>query len=546
MTLIHSPILAQSLAVSHNNGEQLFSNISFSLGSQITGLVGRNGVGKSVLASVLVGDRIPESGKVVCNAKVGYLSQITQNQERRELGTIADFLGMSAKLKALARIELGSCEQADFDLVGDDWGARDALCLQLQKMGLPPEPFKPCCGLSGGELTRLMLWQLFGADYDYLILDEPSNHLDRAGRQWLVEQMCAFDGGILLISHDRLLLEHVDEIMELTAEGVRHYGGTYTSYARQKELQHAAIERSVVNAEKQVLQIRKQYQRNMEKAQQRAAQGNKLRQSGSQSKLLLDGMRQSAQLSASARKVQFANQLSQAEQKASELKAQFEQVKPQQLVINQSERRASSVLALVAMKLRYGEGSAINLFLQYGDRLHLTGSNGCGKSTLLKTITSELTPVAGHMSCAAQLCYLDQHFSLLDEQQTVLENLQRLCPVCSNTELRTMAAGVGFRRERVNLSLSALSGGERMKVAMLVVSHQEGETLLLLDEPDNHLDLGSKQILAQALATYRGSLILISHDDCFVKEVGITRTLALGENKESGPEKATFSEYGSY
>lgn len=546
MTLHRTSILAQSLSVCHDNGEPLFNNISFSLGRQNTGLVGRNGVGKSVLAGLLLEQKMPDNGQVICNGKIGYLSQLTQYQARQELGTIADFLDIAARLKALRRIEKGSCEQADFDLVEDDWGAWDSLCFQLQAMGLPSDPFKLCSSLSGGELTRLMLWQLFRADNDYLILDEPSNHLDRAGRQWLIDQMGCFEGGILLISHDRLLLEYVEEIMELTPKGIRHYGGNYSFYAQQKELQHAAIERSVANAEKQVLQIRKQHQRNQEKAQQRAVQGNKARQSGSQSKMLLDGMKQSAELSDSARKVQFAQHLSQAEHKASELKTKLMQVKPQQIMINQSEKRVSSVLRLVALQLRYGDSKAINLSLQYGERLHLTGNNGCGKSTLLKTITREITPVTGHLNCTTQLCYLDQHFSLLDEQQSVLDNLHRLCPAKMQTELRTMAAGAGFRRERVELPVAALSGGERMKIAMLVVSHQEGETLLLLDEPDNHLDLESKLLLAQALVTYRGSLILISHDDVFIKEAGVNRTLNLAVGKESAPEKASFSEYGSY
>lgn len=528
MTLYHPSLFAQSLAVFHDNGDALFTNVSFSLEAQITGLVGRNGSGKSVLANILLQEKMPDSGCVVCKAKVGFLPQITQYHEREALGSIADFLHVTDKLHALIRVENGSCEQADFDLVGDDWGAREALCLQLQEMGLPPDPFMSCTRLSGGELTRLMLWQLFSADYDYLILDEPSNHLDRLGRQWLVKQMGSYHGGILLISHDRLLLEHAASIMELTAKGVRHYGGNYSLYAQQKERQQVAIERSVANAEKQVLQIRKQHQRNLEKAQQRAAQGNKARQSGSQPKILLDAMKESAQVSGSARKVQFEQQLSKAEQKAGELKAQQLQTKPQQIVMNHSEKRLSGVLDLLAVQLSYGDSKAINLSLQYGDRLHLTGNNGSGKSTLLKTITGELKPLAGQVKCKAKLCYLDQHFSLLDEGQTVLENLLRLCPDSAQTELRTMAAGVGFRRERVELPVVALSGGERMKIAMLVVSHQQGETLLLLDEPDNHLDIESKQMLAQALCGYRGCIILISHDETFVKDVGWNRSLELG------------------
>ncbi|MCW8328425.1 ATP-binding cassette domain-containing protein [Photobacterium sp. SDRW27] len=528
MTLHYSPILAQSLSVFHDNGETLFTDVSFSLEHQITGLVGRNGSGKSVLANVLLRQKTPDAGNVVCQARVGFLPQLTRNRALQEQGSIASFLSVEEKLRALRRIENGSIDQQDFDLVADDWGAWDALCLQLDEMNIPADPLMPCYRLSGGELTRLMLWQLFNGDYDFLILDEPSNHLDRAGRKWLLEQMRRFDGGILLISHDRLLLECVACIMELTAKGIRHYGGNYSLYSQQKELQQVALDRSVADAERQVRQIKKQQQRSIEKAQKRATHGNKARRDGSQPKILLDAMKDSAQRTASARKVQFEQQLSKAEKKAADLKDQQYRFKSQQLMINESDKRHSSVLALLAVQLRYGFSKEINFSMQYGDRVHLTGNNGCGKSTLLKAIMGNQQPNSGQVLCKVELCYLDQHFSLLDDQQTVLENLQQLCPDYSQSELRTMAAGVGFRRERVNLSVALLSGGEKMKIALLVVSHQYGETLLLLDEPDNHLDIESKQMLAQALSGHMGGMVLISHDDAFVAEVGINRTLMLG------------------
>jgi len=530
MTLYYSSIYAQSISVFHDNGDTLFTNVSFSLENQITGLAGRNGAGKSVLAKVLLQQKRPDAGSVVCRANIGFLPQLTCGHKHQSLGSIAEFLSVVEKLQALRRVENGSCDPMDFDLVGDDWGAWDDLCLQLHEMGVPPDPFMPCHRLSGGELTRLMLWQLFSADYDFLILDEPSNHLDQLGRQWLIERMRSYHGGILLISHDRQLLDHAACIMELTAEGIRHYGGNYSFYAQQKGLQQAAIDRAVANVEKQVRQIRKQYQRNTEKAQQRAALGNRSRQSGSQPKILLDAKKDSAQRSTAARKVQCEQQLSQVEQKAAGLKAQQSQFRSQQLMINQSEKRLSGVLDLLAVQLCFGLNRVIDLSMQYGDRVHLVGNNGCGKSTLLKTVMGELEPRSGRVVSKVKLCYLDQHFSLLDERQTVLENLQRLCVDNSQSELRTMAASVGFRRDRVNLPAAALSGGEKMKVAMLVVSHQRGDTLLLLDEPDNHLDIESKQMLALALSDYRGSMVLISHDEGFVAEVGINRTLWLEDS----------------
>lgn len=528
MALHQSIIIANSLSVHHDSGDRLFSDISFSLQRQVTGLVGRNGAGKSVLAGILCQTRLPDSGTVNCDCSVGYLPQLTNSNDLNVFGTVADYLNISRKLRALERIEAGSSDPRDFDILGDDWEVRNNLCEQLVGMGLPPEPFQPCSSLSGGELTRLQLWLLFNAAYEYLILDEPSNHLDSAGRQWLLSQVQSFSGGILLISHDRQLLEQVDSIMELTPDEMKYYGGNYSFYWQQKQLQQAAFDRSVASAENKVMQLQRQYQRNQEKAQQRESQGRKLRKSGSQSKLLLDGMRDSAQRSQSSRKVQFENQLYKAEQEVKALKRQQTQTKPQKMTVNSSDKRLSRVLVLQELRLAFGNDTLINLCVDYGDRLHLIGRNGCGKSTLLRTITGTLAPVTGQINCHVSWCYLDQHFSLLDEQQTVLQNLQRLCPEQKEPELRTLAAGVGFRRDRVHLPVLGLSGGERMKIALLAVSHQQGDMLLLLDEPDNHLDIESKMLLAQALRDYQGSMILISHDDSFVSEVGITGTITVG------------------
>ncbi|UTV30621.1 ABC-F family ATP-binding cassette domain-containing protein [Photobacterium atrarenae] len=525
---IPSPILtAHNLAVFHDNGETLFSDVSFSLELQITGLVGQNGAGKSVLAKILMQQIRPDAGTVHSLARLGCLAQITDAAQRSEMGSVVAFLGLEAKLQALTRIENGSCAPDDFELVGDDWDIRDVLHARLTAIGLPPDPFQPCQALSGGELIRLQLWQLFEGDHDYLILDEPSNHLDQAGRRWLIEQLHQFRGGVLLISHDRQLLQEADHILELTATGVCQYGGNYAVYAEEKLRQQVAAARALSSAENQVAQLRRQYQRSQEKAQQRAVAGKKERRSGSQPKMLLDGKKEAAQLSASARKVQFSRQLAVAEQRVSEHKARHIQDKPQQLKVNAAERRLSVVLDVINLTLPYGQHAPISFRLCYGDRVHLVGPNGCGKSTLLKTLLGDEQPTAGEVHCRANLCYLDQHFSLLDETQSVLANLQRLCPEHTETELRTMAAGVGLRRQRVALPIGRLSGGERMKVALLVISHQPGETLLLLDEPDNHLDLAAKQMLSRALHQYPGPMLLVSHEPDFVAEVGIQGCLVL-------------------
>ncbi len=168
-------------------------------------------------------------------------------------------------------------------------------------MELPQDPYFPCAQLSGGQLARLQLWQLFEESAELLVLDEPSNHLDTHAKQWLIEAMKVFDGSILLISHDRELLCEMEEIWELSSLGLQVFGGNYDFYTEQKRIELQAVERQLACVNKQKKRLEEQIQRNREKAEQRASQGNKLRKAGSQPKMLLDGMKESAEDRASNR-----------------------------------------------------------------------------------------------------------------------------------------------------------------------------------------------------------------------------------------------------
>ena len=162
-----------------------------------------------------------------------------------------------------------------------------------------------------------------------------------------------------------------------------------------------------------------------------------------------------------------------------------------------------------------------------GNRYGLIGANGCGKSTLLHVIAGRQNLVGGEMRVNASVFYLDQHFGLLDESRSMLDNMMLFCAGLQESDARTLLAGIGFRRERVFRLVEQLSGGEKMKLAMLVVGHQAESPLLLLDEPDNHLDLDSKRLLASTLQAYQGAFVLVSHDDEFVAECGVSEEYQL-------------------
>ncbi|WP_434361608.1 ATP-binding cassette domain-containing protein [Parasalinivibrio latis] len=530
-----SCLYAHNLSVSFADGQSLFTGISFSLSKPITALIGDNGSGKSLLAKFLAGKDpgtdCSVGGSVSVSEPVCYLPQINEDMLHSSSCSIADYLGYSAKIEALARIASGSVKEEDFELVGNDWLIEEQLKSQLKQLCLPENYALPCSCLSGGQLARLQLFRIFRDAEGLLILDEPSNHLDAAGKQWLLEQMVSFAGHILIVSHDRELLTHVDEIMVLGNGNLSVYGGNYKTYAEQFAFEQAAKVRQLEHAVKSEKKLVRNHQDNESKAATRIKQGRKLSLSGSQSPILMGAMKRAAQGSAGARKAKFEKKRNEIQDKISDLKAKLPEDAQLKLTLGKVEKRINRILDINGLELPFPPATdskaKISFSLDYGDKLHLKGPNGCGKSSLLKTIAGIHQQYSGEIICRDRVCYLDQHFSLLSHQDSALDNLLRLCPKQSKTDLRTLLAGIGLKGERAFQSLNTLSGGEKMKVAMLAVSHQGSDSLLLLDEPDNHLDMKSKKHLSGLLSAYPGPFILVSHDSFFVDDSGITKELCL-------------------
>jgi len=520
------PILhAHRVSFRLNTGESLFSELSFSIDSKLTALVGRNGAGKSVLASILAGECQPDLGSVSCRANLGYFRQ--QEPNRNKLQSVAQFMEVEHQLLALDRVEQGQASLEDIDTIGDNWHIRETLESQLLAINLNHTLHCPCAQLSGGEMAKLRLQKLFNSDADLLILDEPSNHLDNQGKSWLIEQIQGSTAQILIISHDREILNYVEVIYELNTLGLTQHRGNYTSYEAQKRSRLNAIDRKLANEKLKHKQIRQQAQMSHEKAQKRAASGTRLRRSGSQAKVLLNTMRDRAEQSASTRATQRDNQLSQNAATLAELTQQRETLKPQTLHLNSVIEKQHLQLRVEELTLPYNSINPLNFLLSTGDKLHLSGNNGTGKSTLIKVLLGELAPATGLVYRNTPLFYLDQYFDLLKSDLSLLENISHYCPALDEYQSRTLLAGIGFRAQSVHRNVHLLSGGEKMKLCILIVTNQTPLPLLLLDEPDNHLDIASKQLLATALNQYPGSFILVSHDKAFIKESGVTCIQAL-------------------
>lgn len=514
------------------DGSPLFSDLNLHLDQRHTGLVGRNGVGKSVLAHLIAGDIAPTAGRCLRIGKVYYLAQYITHAPGQ---TVADLAGVQPIINALERIEQGSTAPADFDAVGEQWNIRQQLLDQLAHNNLGHlTPSTPTSRLSGGEAMRVALMGAFMSEAELLILDEPTNHLDREQRLALQAQLGHWPKALLVISHDRELLETMTRILELSALGLASYGGGYSFYAQAKAQQQSAAEQQLAHAK---LERNRQEQRLREQAEQlerRQARGNKSASTRNQAKILLGRQKERSQNSSG--KCQQHHQTAR-EALSVRVRQAASLVERQQAVFvyapTTSQHSAAHIAELVDARLPYGFEPlrTLSLTLSRGQRVALLGPNGCGKSTVLKVLAGQVQTLAGQADVHVKTAYLDQHLALLNLECSVLEQLQALNRQLTESELRTRLAQLGLGAEQVNRPCAQLSGGERLKAAMACVFYAEQPAqLLLLDEPANHLDLVSLLALENRLNQYTGTLVVTSHDQRFLDAIGITHRLIASAN----------------
>ena len=498
----------------------LFEDISLILTDSTYFLIGRNGSGKSTLAAMLA----QPSVEVKHFCRVGYLPQGLDAFD----GTVAQKLEVDQQLLALKNIEQGSVDNHDFTLAENNWDLPVVLEKQLTAYGLPSDILAmPYSSLSGGERTRLSLLALHRQGNDFNILDEPSNHLDAKGRQWLLSWV-KLHPACLIISHDTLLLHQSKVILELSGHGLKTYRGGWEDYLSSKKVMEVSAERQVAQTEKDLKETKRSKQKSLEKLNAKSAQGSNKRVSSNQSKIILDKQKEKSEATGARLATIAQQQLSSASQMHSEAKEALEIIKPQAFIVGPVEEGKKKSLIVEQLCLPYCQQGPISFNLPFGDHLWLRGDNGVGKSTLFKILLGSVKPISGSIISTTSIAMLDQHFSFLDENSSAADNFERLSPGLPKDQYRTLLAQIRLRREAALQPVKSLSGGERLKLALsCIFSGGKSPALLLLDEPDNHLDLESKALLIGALKQYQGSMIIISHDAEFVDGIGIQNQLTL-------------------
>ncbi|HWA63454.1 MAG TPA: ABC-F family ATP-binding cassette domain-containing protein [Caulobacteraceae bacterium] len=522
-------VTLDSVAVRSPDGRTLFDNLTLVLGRERTGLVGRNGVGKTTLVRLITGEQAPYAGSVGVTGRIAVLRQA---HEPAPGAAVADLLGVAGPLARLERIERGAAEGDDFEAA--DWTLPARLEAALPDMGLADLPLeRPAASLSGGEATRVALAALIVAEPDLIVMDEPTNNLDAVGRAAVAAMLERWKGGALVVSHDRSLLRRMDRIVELSGLGARTYGGGYDLYAERKAEEEAAAARGLDEAQRVVARTAREAQEARLKKQKRDAAGLRARARGDAPKMLLDARAERAEGTgarlgaiAERRQADAAAQLEEAEARVERIRRLAFDLPPSGLAAGKL------VLGFDQVAFRWPGGPALLNGLSFRitgpERVAVTGPNGAGKTSLIRLAVGEAEPTGGTVVRGVRAAMMDQRTSVLRPGETLIEAYRRLNPGANDNAAHAALARFLFRNEAALKRVEALSGGERLRAALAcVLTGPSPPQLVVLDEPTNHLDLESVEAVERALAGYDGALLVVSHDREFLDAIGIDREICL-------------------
>jgi ATP-binding cassette, subfamily F, member 3 len=534
----------------------LFDQVTLSInrGDRL-GIVGRNGAGKTTLLRILAGKLQPTTGTrtTVPMTTVGYLPQGTMDLET---GTLADALDLAADGYFTLRQQLDS---ATIALAGED-GASEAVLARWERRHMAFEAVggyavadrvessfarfaiperaldRPMSHLSGGERTRAALATMLAMRPDILLLDEPTNHLDLDGQRWLTEFVQSYPGAIVIVSHDRAFLDEVTTriaAFEPNSTSVVLHTGSYADWIETRRKREATD-----------FETWKRQQERIAGLQASIDQNERTARNVERETIHFHYRKRAAKIAraATVRRARLERML-----ESEEMVDRPRQQWGLALDFPVPEIRARDVVQLDGVVVEHGGRRVldqVSLDLRYGERLAIVGANGAGKTTLSRVIAGELVPGAGHRRVApgVRIGTLAQDQETLDPDHTVLESLRHRV-TASDTDMRTELHRYLFGGDMVHRRVADLSFGERTRL-MLALIAIPGADVLLLDEPQNHLDLDARSAFEQALQAFPGTVVLISHDRHAIRQVA-TRVTRLAGGRLAAVDLATDEDFGS-
>lgn len=527
-------LILQNVAYTHPNKDLLFSQINLTLNSyDKAALIGNNGVGKSTLLKIIAGELHPSAGQVTVDAKPYYVPQIFGQFNHL---TIAQALRVDGKLQALHEILAGNTSEEAFNLLNDDWTIEERCHEALQhweldRLGLS----HPMATLSGGQKTKVFLAGIAIHQPRLVLLDEPSNHLDTRARDLLYEFIQFTKTTLLVVSHDRKLLNLPDTVCELNKQGIKVYGGNYAFYREQKQIEDSALSQDIQSKEKALRKAKEKERKTLERQQRLDSRGKGKQEKAGVAKIMMNTLRNKAENSTSKLKHVHAGKIDGISEELQALRLSLPAIDKMKFGFDDSSLHKGKLL-FTATGINFTYNTALlwkqglNFQITSGERIALKGSNGSGKTTLIKLLLGSIQPSTGTVYRAPNNpVYIDQDYSLLRNDLTVYEQAQSFNrSALQEHEIKIRLHRFLFSKEDWDKPCMALSGGERMRLLLccLTIDTKSPDTIIL-DEPTNNLDIQNVEILTAAINEYQGTIVVVSHDDTFLQQIHVERVIEL-------------------